>query len=73
MENQEYNKSKVFIKNTIMQYLMVVVTIFSWITFPYLTRVLATESYGVHTYMTSVVTYFQLFVDFGLFCLLQNK
>lgn len=66
MENQEYNKSKVFIKNTIMQYLMVVAQyVFPLITFPYLTRVLATESYGVHTYMTSVVTYFQLFVDFG--------
>lgn len=55
-----------FVKNTVMQYLMIVAQyIFPLITFPYMTRILETEAYGVHTYMTSVVTYFQLFVDFG--------
>lgn len=59
-------KDRVLAKNMIMQYLMVVAQyVFPLITFPYLTRILGNEAYGIHTYMTSFVTYFQLFVDFG--------
>lgn len=35
------------------------------ITLPYLTRVLTPSYYGIVTYLTSTMTYFQVFVDFG--------
>jgi len=55
-----------FISNTFMQYLMTFATYaFPLITFPYLTRVLEPAMYGVITFMTATVSYFQLFVDFG--------
>lgn len=39
--------------------------IFPFITLPYLTRILSTDSYGVVTYVKTVMTYMQIFVDFG--------
>lgn len=39
--------------------------IFPLITFPYLTRVLSVDGYGVTTYVRSVMVYFQLLIDFG--------
>nr|MBP3258866.1 oligosaccharide flippase family protein [Bacilli bacterium] len=39
--------------------------IFPFITLPYLTRVLTTDTYGVVTYVKTVMTYMQIFVDFG--------
>lgn len=35
------------------------------ITLPYLTRVLTPNYYGIATYMTSTMTYFQVLIDFG--------
>ena len=39
--------------------------LFPFITLPYLTRVLTTNSYGMVTYVKAVMTYMQIFVDFG--------
>lgn len=39
--------------------------LFPFITLPYLTRVMSTESYGVVAYVKTVMTYMQIIVDFG--------
>lgn len=39
--------------------------IFPLISLPYLTRVLSTSAYGVVSYTKTIMTYMQLFVDFG--------
>lgn len=39
--------------------------IFPIITLPYLTRIMTTEAYGVVSYTKTIMTYMQLFVDFG--------
>ncbi len=39
--------------------------LFPFITLPYLTRVLSTGVYGTVTYVKAVMTYMQIFVDFG--------
>ncbi len=55
-----------FIINTIMQYFMTFAQIiFPLITFPYLTRVLEPEMFGVVTFLTASISYFHLFVEFG--------
>lgn len=49
-----------------MQYIMTFAQyIFPLVTFPYLTRVLEPDTYGIITYMTSTIAYFQIFIDFG--------
>ena len=65
--NNIINKeNKRFYWNTIMQYIMTFAQyVFPLITFPYLTRVLEPDLYGVITYMTATITYFQLVIDFG--------
>ena len=39
--------------------------IFPFVTLPYLTRILSTETYGIVTYVKTVMNYMQIFVDFG--------
>lgn len=39
--------------------------IFPLLTLPYLTRVLSIDTYGVVSYIKTLMTYFQVFVDFG--------
>ena len=39
--------------------------IFPFLILPYLTRVLSTDSYGVVAYVKAVMSYLQIFVDFG--------
>jgi PST family polysaccharide transporter len=39
--------------------------IFPLITFPYITRVLGPEKYGIVIFSNAVIAYFQMFVDFG--------
>ncbi len=39
--------------------------IFPLITFPYMTHVLEPELFGVYTYVIAIMTYFQIFWDFG--------
>ncbi|KJS17958.1 MAG: hypothetical protein VR69_02745 [Peptococcaceae bacterium BRH_c4b] len=59
-------KNKTLYKNTFMLYLMTAAKyILPLVTLPYLTRVLEPDGYGIITYMTAMMTYFQLFVDFG--------
>ena len=54
------------IKNTMMLYGMSIAKIvFPLLTLPYLTRLLSVESYGVVSYVKSVMQYMQLVVDFG--------
>lgn len=53
-------------KNTIWLFVFNIAKIlFPFVTLPYLTRVLTTETYGVVTYVKTVMTYMQIFVDFG--------
>lgn len=53
-------------RNTIMLYVMTIGKyVLPLITLPYLTRILTPEYYGVVTYMTSTMNYFQVLVDFG--------
>lgn len=64
--NDRHKSNKKFYLNTIMPYIMTFAQyVFPMITFPYLTRILEPDLYGIITYMTSIVVYFQIFVDFG--------
>jgi len=57
---------KAFYHNTGMQYLLLLAQyVFPLLTLPYLTRVLEAELYGVITYLTAIITYFQILIDFG--------
>ena len=59
-------KYKRLINNTIMQYMMTFAQyVFPLITFPYLTRVLEPELFGVVSYLTATITFFQIFIDYG--------
>lgn len=54
------------LKNIIYLYGMSVSKImFSLLTLPYLTRVLTTDSYGIVSYVKTIMSYMQLIVDFG--------
>ncbi|MDB2106221.1 oligosaccharide flippase family protein [Clostridium paraputrificum] len=57
---------KVLFSNTIMLYIMQISGyIFPLLTFPYLTRVLGSDIYGIMVYVNAAIVYFQMFVDFG--------
>jgi len=59
-------KKNKIVKNTTWLFVFNISKIlFPFITLPYLTRVLNTETYGVVTYVKTVMTYMQIFVDFG--------
>lgn len=59
-------KNKRIAKNTIMLMIFNISKIlFPFITLPYLTRVLTTDTYGSVTYVKTVMTYMQILVDFG--------
>lgn len=54
------------VKNTLSLYIMTIAKmLFPLITLPYLTRVLSVESYGINTYVNSIMSYVQLMIDFG--------
>ena len=54
------------IKNTAMLYLLnAAKMLFPFITFPYLTRVLSVDGYALMAYVKAVMSYFQIWVDFG--------
>lgn len=69
MENKISNKNKglsVVASNTIMLYIMQISGyIFPLFTFPYLARTLSTNYYGMMTFVTSTMIYFQMLIDFG--------
>ena len=59
-------KKYTIVYNTIMLYVMQISNyIFPLFTFPYLARILGTNYYGMMTFVTSVMVYFQMIVDFG--------
>lgn len=59
-------EKKTLMNNTFSLYAMnIVKLIFPLLTLPYLTRILSTETYGVVTYVKSLIVYVQLFLDFG--------
>ena len=59
-------KSTKIVNNTIMLMIFNIAKIvFPFITLPYLTRVLTTDSYGTVTYIKTVMSYMQIFIDFG--------
>lgn len=52
--------------NTIMLYILQISKyVFPLLTFPYLTRVLQPDYYGIMTFANGIMVYFQLFIDFG--------
>ena len=54
------------LKNIIMLYgLSIAKIVFPLLTLPYLTRVLSVDTYGVVSYVKTIMTYMQIFVDFG--------
>lgn len=66
MGQSKKRELRVLFSNTIMLYIMQVSAyIFPLITFPWLTRALGPEKYGVINVANAIITYFQLFVDFG--------
>lgn len=59
-------KDNNIIKNTVMLYILnITKLVLPLITLPYLTRILSVEMYGVVTYVKSIMSYIQIFVDFG--------
>ena len=59
-------KNKNIVNNTIMLMIFNIAKIvFPFITLPYLTRILTTDSYGIVAYVKTVMSYMQIFVDFG--------
>lgn len=66
MEQKKKKELKTLFSNTVMLYIMQISAyVFPLLTFPYLTRVLGPEKYGVMNVANAVIVYFQLFVDFG--------
>lgn len=59
-------KNKKLLHNTSMLYLLSAAKmVFPLLTFPYLTRVLSIDGYAVMAYVRAVMSYLQLWVDFG--------
>lgn len=53
------------INTTMLSIFHIAKIIFPFITLPYLTRILSTDTYGVVTYVKTVMAYLQVLVDFG--------
>ena len=63
--NKKKELNKLF-SNTFMLYILQISGyIFPLLTFPYLTRVLGTNNYGITVLANAIMIYFQMFVDFG--------
>ncbi len=59
-------QSKKIVNNTIMMYLMTIAKlVIPLISLPYLTRVLSVDCYGSVAFVKSLMSYFQIFIDFG--------
>ena len=60
------HKEKVLAKNTLMLYIMQISSyVFPLLSFPYLTRILGAEKYGIVVFANSIMSYFTLFIEFG--------
>lgn len=62
MKNTE---KRVAINTTMLMIFHIAKIIFPFVTLPYLTRVLSTDTYGIVTYVKTTMTYLQVLVDFG--------
>lgn len=59
-------KTKVLVNNTIMMYILSIAKlVIPLISLPYLTRVLSVDCYGSVAFVKSLMSYFQIFIDFG--------
>lgn len=59
-------EKKTLFMNTIFLYILQISRyIFPLLTFPYLTRVLMPENYGIMTFVNGIMVYFALIIDFG--------
>lgn len=59
-------KTKTLINNTIMMYILSIAKlVIPLISLPYLTRVLTVECYGSVAFVKSLMSYFQILIDFG--------
>ena len=66
IETTNKKELKTLLSKTVMLYIMQISAyIFPLITFPWLTRALGPEKYGVINVANAIIVYFQLFVDFG--------
>ena len=64
--NTPSKKNGRFVTNTIFLFILTFSNyLFNFITFPYQTRVLGPEVFGNIGFATSVMTYFQLIMEFG--------
>lgn len=60
------SKERILAKNTVMLYIMQISSyVFPLLSFPYLTRVLGAEKYGIVVFANSIMSYFTLFIEFG--------
>lgn len=57
---------KIFLKNSLSMYILAITKmVIPFLTLPYLTRVLSVDTYGVVSYVKSLMGYVQLIIDFG--------
>ncbi len=60
------SKEKTLLKNTFFLYLLQISNyVLNLLAFPYLTRVLGSEHYGIVIFANSIMAYFTLFIEFG--------
>lgn len=66
MVKGKMEEGKRLVKNTIMLYLMTIARlVIPLISLPYLTRVLTVDCYGSVSFVKSIMSYFQIAIDFG--------
>lgn len=58
-------KSKISSNIIFLYFLTIAKIVFPLLTFPYLTRVLTVDAYGMVSYVRATIIYMQIFVDFG--------
>lgn len=65
---------KTLVKNTFWLYVMQISGyVFPFMTFPYLTRILGPENYGVVVFANAAMSYFQMFLEFGFILSATNE
>lgn len=65
---------KTLVKNTFWLYVMQISGyVFPFLTFPYLTRILGPENYGIVVFANAAMFYFQMFLEFGFILSATNE
>lgn len=65
---------KNLVKNTFWLYVMQISGyVFPFLTFPYLTRILGSENYGIVVFANAAMFYFQMFLEFGFILSATNE